>query len=425
MIKIIRKEEFQLPAKEILTGISEVQKSVAEIIFNVIKNRDQSLRDYTEKFDHVKLQNIRVPQDVIQESGEKLKPEDRQVLEAAIANIRYFHQKQLGKSWKETHDDGTQLGQIVTPIDRVGIYIPGGRAVYPSSLMMNAIPAQIAGVPSIAVVSPPQKKTGLPHEMVLGTCALLSLNEVYAVGGAQSIAALAYGTESISPVFKITGPGNEYVAEAKRQVFGKVGIDSIAGPSEILILHDDPDVPTEYIVRDMLSQTEHDPEARATLITTSEETANKVAERLKELVPQLPRSEIITESLKKKGMIIIVENIEDGIDIANQIAPEHLEVFVKDESLISQIRNAGAIFVGKWSSEPVGDYFAGPNHILPTNGTAKYSSPLRVQDFQKCSSFIRYSEARIKKEGRMIAYFAEMEELYAHAEAVKVRLEKS
>ena len=420
IIRHVKGKDFQLPDRNVLSSNSDVQQSVAHIIKNVIVQGDQALRDYTEKFDRVKLGDIRVPKEAIQKSGENLKSEDRSVMEAATANIRRFHQKQVNKTWKETYKDGTELGQIVHPIDRVGIYIPGGRAVYPSSLIMNAVPAQIAGVPSIAVVSPPQEN-GLPHELTLGACALLGLDEVYAVGGAHSVAALAYGTDTIAPVFKITGPGNEYVAEAKRQVFGQVGIDSIAGPSEILILHDDPQTPAEYIVRDMLSQAEHDPKAQSVLITTSEDIARKVADRLEEIVPQLPRKEIITESLENKGMIVLVDQIEEGIEIANQIAPEHLELLVKDESVISQIRNAGAIFVGQWSPEPAGDYFAGPNHILPTNGAAKYASALSVQDFQKHSSFIRYSKERIQEQGPMIAHFAELEELYAHAEAIKAR----
>ena len=423
MIKLINGNQFKVPEKNLITSNTKVQDIVREIIEDVVSNGDEALIDYTEKFDGVKLSNIRVPKEEILNAGKRLKAKDQKVLETAIENIRRFHKKQMASTWKDCFDDGTELGQIVSPIDRAGIYIPGGRAVYPSSLIMNAVPAQIAKVPSIAVVSPPQKN-GLPHEMILCTCHLLGLDEVYAIGGAHSIAALAYGTKSIEPVFKITGPGNMYVAEAKRQVFGTVGIDSIAGPSEILILHDDESIPVEYVVRDMLSQAEHDPEAQSILITTLEDFAQKVANRLNEIVPNLPRTEIISESLKNKGMIIVVEKLEQGAEIVNKIAPEHFELLVKDESILSKIRNFGAVFLGKWSSEPLGDYFAGPNHTLPTNGAAKYASPLGVWDFQKVSSYIRYTKQRLQKEGEMISRFAELEELYAHSEAIKTRLMK-
>ncbi|MCP4104567.1 MAG: histidinol dehydrogenase [Desulfobacteraceae bacterium] len=399
-----------------------LQKKVSDIIKNVVSQGDKALFDYTEKFDNVQLQNLRVPKQAIQEAGDNLNPSERELFEHAIENIKRFHKKQLNKTWKDSFDDGTELGQIVRPIERVGIYIPGGTAVYPSSLIMNAVPAQIAGVSSIAVVSPPAN-ISLPHEMVLATCSLLELYEVYNIGGAHSIAALAFGTETIEPVYKITGPGNEYVAEAKRQVFGQVGIDSIAGPSEIIILHDETDVPVKYIVRDMLSQAEHDPKAKSIFITTSVNLAENVANQLEKIAPCLPRKEIIMKSLKNNGLIICINKIEEGIDIVNKIAPEHLELIVKEESIIDQIKNSGAIFVGKWSSEPVGDYLAGPNHVLPTNGTAKYSSPLGVYDFQKYSSFIRYSKERLQKEGRMIVDFAELEQLYAHAAAIEARLE--
>jgi len=400
-----------------------IQKQVTEIIDTVIEKQDKALIDFTKKFDHVDLKNIRVPKQSISDALQSIDSKTQEIFEHAIENVRKFHQKQLQQSWQDTFEDGTKLGQIFSPIDRVGIYIPGGRAVYPSTLIMNAVPAQIAGVQSIVAISPPGK-TGLPHPLILATCNLLGLEEIYSIGGAHGIAALAYGTETIKPVFKITGPGNAYVAEAKRQVFGAVGIDSIAGPSEILILHDDIDIPIEYIVRDLLSQAEHDPDARCTLITVHEETAKKVSKRLDILIPQLPRNEIIEQSIRENGRIIVVENLDQGVDLVNTIAPEHFELLVKDKTIVSKIRNAGAIFVGKWSSEPLGDYYAGPNHTLPTNGAAKYASPLGVHDFQKHSSYIEYSKDRVDSQGNDIVYFAELEELYAHAAAIKVRLEQ-
>ncbi|MBF0453032.1 MAG: histidinol dehydrogenase, partial [Candidatus Magnetomorum sp.] len=386
--------------------------------------KDAALIDYTKQFDHVDLVSLRIPEKVISDALQALEIRTRDVFERAIENIRKFHQKQRQQSWKETFDDGSQLGQRFSAIDRVGIYIPGGRAVYPSTLMMNAVPAQIAGVPSIVAISPPGA-SGLPHPLILATCGLLGLDEIYAVGGAHGIAALAYGTESIQSVYKITGPGNAYVTEAKRQVFGTVGIDSIAGPSEILILHDDLDVPIEYMVRDLISQAEHDPDARCTLITVHPKTAQQVAERLEILVPQLPRHTIIEQSLRENGQIILVDDLNQGIDLVNMIAPEHFELLVKDTQVTSKIRNAGAIFVGQWSSEPLGDYYAGPNHTLPTNGAAKYASPLGVHDFQKHSSYIEYTKDRFMAQGKDIVYFAELEELYAHAAAINVRLEQS
>jgi len=400
-----------------------IQKQVTEIIDTVVEKKDKALIDYTKKFDHVELTSIRVPEKSISDSLNNLDLKTRTIFERAIENVKQFHQKQRQESWKETFSDGSQLGQLYSPIDRVGIYIPGGRAVYPSTLIMNAVPAQIAGVPSIVAISPPGK-SGLPHPLILATCGLLELDEIYAIGGAHGIAALAYGTESIPPVFKITGPGNSYVAEAKRQVFGAVGIDTIAGPSEILILHDDKDIPIEYIVRDLLSQAEHDPDARCTLITIHKETAEKVSQRLDSLIPQLPRKNIIEQSVRENGRIIVVDHLDQGVELVNIIAPEHFELLVKDSSIVTKIRNAGAIFVGQWSSEPLGDYFAGPNHTLPTNGAAKYASPLGVHDFQKHSSYIEYSIDRLKAQGSDIVNFAELEELYAHAAAINARLEK-
>ncbi|MGK0289201.1 MAG: histidinol dehydrogenase, partial [bacterium] len=316
MIKILKGNEFSAQVKQDLFARSgKLQEQVAEIIHQVTRKGDQALLDYTSKFDRVDLEHLRVPQSAIKAAGENLTPRVREIITSAIENIQDFHKKQVTDSWKVKKDDGTVLGQIVRPIDRVGVYIPGGRAVYPSTLLMNVIPAQIAGVESIVAVSPPMKN-GLPNELVLAGCALLGVEEVYAIGGAHSIAALAFGTDTIKPVCKITGPGNQYVAEAKRQVFGTVGIDSVAGPSEILILHDDLTIPVEYLVRDMLSQAEHDAEASSILVTTSQETAEAVKARLEEIVPDLPRRELIQPSLENHGAIIVVDEIDEGIEIS-------------------------------------------------------------------------------------------------------------
>ena len=422
MIPIIDQKTFNQTYTRFHSRDRQIKKQVTEIIDTVAEQKDRALFDYTKKFDNVELTSLRVPENAISNALEELDSNTRNIFEQAIKNIQSFHEKQRQQSWKEVLDDGTLLGQRFSAIDRVGIYIPGGRAVYPSTLIMNAVPAKIAGVPSIVTISPPGS-SGLPHPLILATCALLELDEIYAVGGAHGIAALAYGTESIVPVYKITGPGNAYVAEAKRQVFGIVGIDTIAGPSEILILHDDTDIPIEFIVRDLLSQAEHDPDARCTLITVSEITAKKVAQRLENLIPQLPRKEIMMQSIQNNGHIILVDNLDQGVELVNSIAPEHFELLVKDTGILSKIRNAGAIFVWQWSSEPAGDYYAGPNHTLPTNGAARYASPLGVQDFQKHSSYIEYTRERLMAQGNDIVHFAGLEELHAHAAAIKVRLE--
>lgn len=420
LIEIIQPN--QLPAIASRKGASDpvVVQQVSAIITNVIQSGDAALLDYTLRFDKVQTQSIAVPAKKLRDAENRMPASTRGVIQKAVINIRHFHQSQLAKSWQKTDETGTVLGEVVNALDRVGIYIPGGKAFYPSSLIMNVVPAQIAGVPSIAVVSPPGDD-GLPHELVLGVCQLLGIEEVYAVGGAQAVAALAYGTETIAPVCKVTGPGNQYVAEAKRQVFGVVGIDSVAGPSEILILHDDQRVPVEYLVRDLLTQAEHDEEAGAWLLTTSEKTALNVQDRIEKLVPELPRSRIITASLQNRGRIVLLQSVEEGIEIVNRIAPEHLEVLITDESKIETIRNAGAMFIGQWSTETVGDYFAGPNHTIPTDGAARYGSPLSVRDFQKHTSLIRYSKRRLEQEGEIIAQFAELEGLHAHAAAVRER----
>jgi len=421
LVEIINKDDFKNTERASLIGDNDTRQRVSEIILNVIEKGDQGIMEYTRQFDQVKVSQLKVPEAKILAAENQIDPPTKAIFETAITNIKAFHKHQIQSEWASTDKDGTRLGELVRPMDRSGIYVPGGKAFYPSSMIMNAIPALLAGVPSIAVASPPDE-TGYPHQLVLGICAMLGINEVYAMGGAQAIAALAYGTETIRPVCKITGPGNKYVAEAKRQVYGKVGIDSIAGPSEILILHDVPEIPVEFIVRDLISQAEHDEEAQSILITTVPATAEAVQKRLDELVPTLPRREIIEKSLRNHGKIILVENIADGIEISNQIAPEHLELLVIDESKIDCIKNAGAIFIGRWSTEPVGDYMAGPNHTIPTSGAARFSSPLSVRDFQKHSSIIHYSKKRLINQGKQIARFAELEELFGHAAAITERL---
>jgi len=401
----------------------DVSGTVREILSNVRKNGDAALREYTERFDEVLPESWLVPKSALDDALDSLDHDLFHILEEAADNIMYFHERQKTDSQLDFSPDGTVLGWKVTPVDSVGIYIPGGRAVYPSTLLMNVIPAQVAGVPRIAMVSPPGA-SGLPHRLVMASAALMGLEELYAVGGAQAVGALAYGTETIPQVVKITGPGNAFVAEAKRQVYGTVGIDSFAGPSEIMVVCDREDIPVEYLVRDMLSQAEHDPDAGAILVTTSAKQAKEVAKRLKTLVPSLPRREIIEASFENRSAIIVAKDLDEIFEAVNEFAPEHLEVLTKQPfEDLHRIRNAGAIFLGPNTPEAVGDYFAGPNHTLPTSGCAKFSSPLGVQDFVKTSSVISYSAERLKSRGEQIIRFAEEEELFSHAEAIRVRLE--
>ena len=415
-------EDYSKAFEEKIT--KDVSGTVQEILSNVRNNGDVALREYTERFDKVVPESWLVPKSALDEAFEGLDHDLFHILEEAADNIMSFHERQKVDSQLDFNPDGTVLGWKVSPVDSVGIYIPGGRAVYPSTLLMNVIPAQVAGVPRIVMVSPPGP-SGLPDKLVMATAAMMGLEEIYAVGGAQSIGALAYGTESIQQVVKITGPGNTFVAEAKRQVYGTVGIDSFAGPSEIMVVCDREDIPVEYIVRDMLSQAEHDPDAGAILVTTSPKQAEVVAKRLKKLTPTLPRREIIEASFSNRSAIIVVHDLEEIFEAVNEIAPEHLEVLTEQPfEDLHRIRNAGAIFLGPNTPEPVGDYFAGPNHTLPTSGWAKFSSPLGVQDFIKTSSVISYSEDRLRRQGEQIIRFAEEEELFSHAEAIRVRLEK-
>ena len=403
----------------------ELSDTVNEILKSVREDGDIALAKYSKIFDKIVPDSWLVPKYSLKEALDCLDRELIQILEEAADNIMSFHERQKGSSQLDFNSDGTILGWKVTPLDSVGIYIPGGSAIYPSTLLMNVIPAQVAGVNRIVLVSPPSS-TGLPNQLVLACAAFMGIDEIYSVGGVQAIGALAYGTESIKKVVKITGPGNAFVAEAKRQVFGIVGIDSFAGPSEIMIACNREDVPSEYLAWDLLAQAEHDPDAGAFLVTTSKKQAKEVANLIKKLTPTLSRKEIIESSFAKRSAIILVNNLDDIFEIINEFAPEHLELLTtKPFENLHMIRNAGAIFLGQNSPEPVGDYFAGPNHTLPTSGCAKFSSPLGVNDFIKTSSVISYTSDRLQNQGEQIIRFAEEEGLYAHANAIRIRMENN
>ena len=401
---------------------SQYEKTVSDIIENVKNNKDEAVCAYTKQFDGFDLtsQNIRVTEAEIEEAISSMDAEFVAVMEKSAANIREYHEKQKRNSWFDAKEDGTILGQKVTPLEKVGIYVPGGKAAYPSSVLMNAIPAKVAGVDKI-VMTTPCNKEGKVNPGTLAAAKVAGVDEIYKVGGAQAIAALAFGTESIPKVDKITGPGNIFVALAKKSVYGHVSIDSIAGPSEILVLADETANP-KYVAADLLSQAEHDELASAILITTSKELADQVSKWVVDFVGQLDRKEIMEKSLDNYGYILLADTMEDAIDAANEIASEHLEIITKNPfEVMTKIRNAGAIFIGEYSSEPLGDYFAGPNHILPTNGTAKFFSPLSVDDFVKKSSIICYSKEALEKVHKDIEMFAKKEGLTAHANSIAVR----
>ena len=403
---------------------SQYEKTVADIIENVRNKKDEAVCSYTKQFDGFDLnsQNIRVTNEEIEEAIASMDAEFVAVMEKSAANIREYHEKQKRNSWFDAKEDGTILGQKVTPLEKVGIYVPGGKAAYPSSVLMNAIPAKVAGVNKI-VMTTPCNREGKVNPGTLAAAKVAGVDEIYKVGGAQAIAALAFGTESIPKVDKITGPGNIFVALAKKSVYGHVSIDSIAGPSEILVLADETANP-RYVAADLLSQAEHDELASAILITTSETLAEEVSKQVTDFVSQLDRKEIMQKSLDNYGYILLADTMEDAIDAANEIASEHLEVLTKNPfEVMTKIRNAGAIFLGEYSSEPLGDYFAGPNHILPTNGTAKFFSPLSVDDFVKKSSIICYSKEALEKVHKDIELFAKKEGLTAHANSIAVRFE--
>ncbi|MCM3574864.1 histidinol dehydrogenase [Mesobacillus subterraneus] len=402
-------------------GTEEQRKAVQNIIAEVRASGDLALRTFTEKFDAVVLNDFLVTDEEISDAYKTVSSQLVDIITEAADNIRNYHEKQLRPSWMTTEENGTMLGQKVTPLDSVGVYVPGGTAAYPSSVLMNVIPAKTAGVQRIVMVSPPGRDGKLPAG-VLVAADIAGVKEIYKVGGAQAIAALAYGTETIKPVDKITGPGNIYVALAKREVFGDVAIDMIAGPSEIGILADETARANE-IAADLLSQAEHDPRACAVLVTTSRTLAEDVQNEVYKQLSQLPRKEIATQAIENFGAIYVANDMEEAVNAINQLAPEHLEIVTDNPmELLGKIKHAGAIFLGRYSSEPVGDYFAGPNHVLPTNGTARFSSPLSVEDFQKKSSIILYSEKAMNDNGAKIAEFARLEGLEAHARAVEARL---
>ena len=402
----------------------EFESRVNDIIQNVREKRDEAIFEYTLKFDGATIDqdNIRVTEEEIKEAYEQVDPKLLDVIRKALVNIRDYHTKQKQYSWFDSDESGIILGQKVTPLKTVGVYVPGGKAVYPSSVLMNVIPAKVAGVSNI-IMTTPCGKDGKVYPSTLVAAKEAGVDAIYKVGGAQAIAALAFGTESIPKVDKIVGPGNIYVALAKKAVFGYVSIDSIAGPSEIMVLADETANP-RFVAADLLSQAEHDEMASAILVTTSEALAEQVSVEVDKFVATLSRKEIIQKSLDNYGYILVADTMQDAIDTVNEIASEHLELVTKNPfETMTKIRNAGAIFIGEYSSEPLGDYFAGPNHVLPTNGTAKFFSPLSVDDFIKKSSIISYSREALKPVYKDIVQFAECEKLTAHANSIRVRFE--
>lgn len=425
-MKIVKAQDFDL-RREVEYGTAEQNEAVRTIVRDVKKEGDAALLRYTEKFDGVRLEasGLRVTQEELQAAYGQVEAAFVEAIRAAAENIRAFHTRQKRNSWMDLQPDGSLLGQILRPLKRVGVYVPGGKAAYPSSVLMNVIPAQVAGVPEIVMVTPPATggREGI-DPYILVAAAEAGVHEIYRVGGAQAIAALAYGTATIAPVDKICGPGNIFVALAKREVYGAVDIDSIAGPSEIAVLADDSADPA-YVAADLLSQAEHDEMASAILVTPSEAFAQACRAEVERQLAELPRRDIAAASVRDYGAVILVDSIEEGIGVINRLAPEHFELIVEDPmAYLSLVENAGAIFLGPYSSEPVGDYFAGPNHIIPTNGTARFSSPVDVDDFIKKSSLIYYSKEALLQNGATIMELARREGLEGHARAIEIRLRK-
>ena len=407
------------------SSYGKYEMAVAQILDKVKQEKDQALFVYTKEFDKADItaENIKVTEEEIKEAYEQVDPSLLAVIRKALVNIRTYHEKQRQNSWFTSSENGTMLGQKVTPLYRVGVYVPGGKAVYPSSVLMNIVPAKVAGVPNIVMCTPPGRD-GKVYPTTLVAAREAGADVIYKVGGAQAVAAMAFGTESIPKVDKIVGPGNIFVALAKKAVYGHVSIDSVAGPSEILVLADDTANP-HYVAADLLSQAEHDEMASAILITTSTELAKKVQSEIEGYLKVLSRREIIEKSLENFGYILIAEDMDEAIEAANEIASEHLEIVTANAfEVMMKIRNAGAIFIGEYSSEPLGDYFAGPNHVLPTNGTAKFFSALSVDDFIKKSSIVYYSREALKEIHKDIVQFATAEQLTAHANSIAVRFEK-
>ena len=403
-----------------------VERTVAAILADVRARGDAAVLEYTQRFDGVKavrVSDLEISRGELQSARSGLERGEREALEQAAARIRKYHERQRAKSWQFTEADGTTLGQRITPLDRAGLYVPGGKAAYPSSVLMNALPAKVAGVGELVMAVP--APSGERNPLVLAAAAIAGVDRVFAVGGAQAIAALAYGTQTIPPVDKIVGPGNAYVAAAKRRVFGVVGIDMVAGPSEILVICDgatDPD----WITMDLFSQAEHDESAQAILVTPDAGFIDRVAKSIDNLLPGMPRREVIAASLRRRGALIRTKDLEEACDIANRIAPEHLELSVAEpKKWLKRIRHAGAIFLGRYTSEALGDYCAGPNHVLPTSRTARFSSPLGVYDFQKRTSIIAVSRKGAQKLGRLAMTLAQGEGFQAHARSAELRLEKT
>ena len=421
MIKILKYGEVE--NKDIFARVTpevNVEETVAEIISDVRKNGDEALYRYCEKFDGVKLSALQVTKEEIDEAVSKTEPKFMEILQKAAKNIRKFHERQVRNSFIINDEDGIVIGQKIIPVDRAGLYVPGGTAAYPSTVLMDSIPAKIAGCREVVMVTPPSKD-GKVNSAILAAAYVAGVDKIYKVGGAQAIAALAYGTETIPKADKIVGPGNAFVAEAKKQVFGKVSIDMIAGPSEILVVADGTCNP-KHIAADLLSQAEHDKLASAVLVTDSEELAYGVQNEIENQLEKLERYEIARESIDQNGKIIVADSLEKAIDIANEIAPEHLELCVDNPfDYLDSIRHAGSVFMGKNCPEALGDYFAGPNHTLPTSGTAKFSSPLSVDDFIKKTQYTYYTKQALNRVAEDVAYFAEKEGLTAHAKSALVR----
>lgn len=423
MIKIIEQYSASSLRRRVDAGTGDQRQAVIKIIEEVKQDGDQALYRLTQKFDKAVLNHLKVTEGELKEAYHNVDDEVIEALKEAIINVRTYHEKQQRNSWMTTSESGTTLGQLIRPLQRVGVYVPGGSAPLVSSLIMTVIPAQVAGVEEIALLTPPLS-TGKVTAGMLVAADMLGMREIYKVGGAQAIAALAYGTESIAPVDKIVGPGNIYVQLAKREVFGIVDIDMIAGPSDITVLADEHQNP-RYIAADLLSQAEHDPLSAAVCVTTSRDLAGRVQEEVEKQLSLLPREDIARASIEAYGAIYVADSIAEAISVVNQIAPEHLEVLVEDPfSWLGQIKHAGAIFLGEYSSEPVGDYFAGPSHVLPTSGNARFSSPLNVDDFLKKSSVISYSKSDFMNNAEKIMSLARYEGLEAHAKAIEARLEK-
>ena len=422
-----READFDARLARLLARDSEqdesIERAVADILNDVRRRGDEAVLEYTRRFDRVQAASVaqlEIPRSALQRAFEALPAARRNALVQAAGRIRAYHERQQAQSWSYTDEDGTRLGQQVTPLDRVGIYVPGGKAAYPSSVLMNALPARVAGVADVVMATP--TPGGESNELVLAAAAVCGVNRVFAIGGAQAIAALAYGTASVPRVDKIVGPGNAYVAEAKRRVFGSVGIDMIAGPSEILVLCDGKTNP-DWVAMDLFSQAEHDEMAQAILLCPDPAFVGAVRDSIRRQLVDMPRREVIAASLSARGALITVRDLEEACAIANRIAPEHLELSVEEpERWLPRLRHAGAIFLGRYSSEVLGDYCAGPNHVLPTAGTARFSSPLGVYDFQKRTSLIHVSQAGARKLGEIAAELALGEGLPAHAKAAQYRL---